>query len=57
MKRSESEILRDPEIWHISDSDEFEDDADKSIRNKDDDDNKSRKDSEFELKDENEIDK
>jgi hypothetical protein len=39
MKRSESEILRDPEIWQISDSDEFEDDENKSIKNKEEEDN------------------
>jgi hypothetical protein len=57
MKRSESEILRDPEIWQISDSDEFEDDENKSAKNKENDDNQSKKGSEFEIKDENEMDK
>lgn len=39
MKRSESEILRDPEIWQITDSDDLEDDENKSANIKDDDDN------------------
>ncbi len=51
LKRSESEILRDPEIWQISDSDEF-DDENKSNKNSDEE-NQSKRDSENDPKDEN----
>lgn len=55
MKRTESEILRDPDIWHISDSDDDFDEDEKTANKLSDEDAKSKRGSDDEAKENFEL--